>query len=254
MFNRRTFLASAVAVGAAGVIQPRAVARGARAPEIKALAFDAFPIFDPRAGFRALAEQFPERGEALRSAWFEKIFNYTWLRTTGNRYKDFHGVMRDALRFSTDSLGLELTAAKEDAILSAFRALPVWDDVKPVLTQLHDRGIRLGLLSNMTAGMLHANLEYNGLSGLFEHVLSTDLAQAFKPARSAYRLGVDAFLLDRREIGFVAFAGWDAAGADWFGYPTAWINRLGVATERLDATPRIMGSKLDLLHEFVAGH
>jgi 2-haloacid dehalogenase len=31
---------------------------------------------------------------------------------------------------------------------------------------------------------------------------------------------IDAFTLKREEILFAAFAGWDAAGAKWFGYPT----------------------------------
>ena len=37
---------------------------------------------------------------------------------------------------------------------------------------------------------------------------------------------VDAFGLPREEILFVAFAGWDVAGARWFGgsaYPTFWV-------------------------------
>jgi 2-haloacid dehalogenase len=35
----------------------------------------------------------------------------------------------------------------------------------------------------------------------------------------------------------VAHAGWDAAGAKWFGYPTYWINRLGLTPEELTVFP-----------------
>jgi 2-haloacid dehalogenase len=31
--------------------------------------------------------------------------------------------------------------------------------------------------------------------------------------------------LAKHEILFAPFAAWDAAGAAWFGYPTAWVNR-----------------------------
>jgi hypothetical protein len=54
-----------------------------------------------------------------------------------------------------------------------------------------------------------------------------DVAPALAELRrsGAYRLGTDALALDADEILFVAFAGWDVAGAKWFGYPTFWNNR-----------------------------
>jgi FMN phosphatase YigB (HAD superfamily) len=53
----------------------------------------------------------------------------------------------------------------------------------------------------------------------FERVLSTDEARTFKPDPRAYQLGVDALKVKREEILFVAFAGWDAAGANCSGIP-----------------------------------
>ena len=58
--------------------------------------------------------------------------------------------------------------------------------------------------------------------------LGTDEARTFKPDPRAYQLGVDALKVKREEILFVAFAGWDAAGAKLFGYPTY----LGQSTTR----------------------
>jgi len=48
-----------------------------------------------------------------------------------------------------------------------------------------------------------------------------------------------------------AFAGWDAAGAKWFGYPTFWVNRLGAPVEELGVTPDGIGSGLGDLVKFV---
>jgi 2-haloacid dehalogenase len=72
---------------------------------------------------------------------------------------------------------------------------------------------------------------------VFEHVLSTDQVQTYKPAPRAYQLGVDALGLEREQILFAAFAGWDASGAKRFGYPTFWVNRLDAVPEQLGATP-----------------
>jgi 2-haloacid dehalogenase len=87
--------------------------------------------------------------------------------------------------------------------------------------------------------MLDAGIKNSGLENLFEHVLTTDEVKQFKPAPRAYQMAADAFDLERSSIAFAAFAGWDAAGAKWFGFPTVWINRLNSPAEELPATPDV---------------
>lgn len=205
--------------------------------DIKAIAFDAFPVFDPRPIFKNTRSMFPEKGEALHKLWFAKLFGYTWLRSTGAQYRDFLHVAEEALAFAADDLGITVTTAQQTSLMQSFLALPLWPDVASALQRLREAGIRLGFLSNMTEQMLAANIAHNGIGDLFECVISTDRAQAFKPAPQAYQLGVDAFGLPKENIAFAAFAGWDAAGAKWFGYPTVWVNRLDATAERLGAAP-----------------
>jgi len=66
-------------------------------------------------------------------------------------------------------------------------------------------------------------------------------------------MGIDAFKLAKEEILFAAFAGWDAAGAKWFGYPTFWVNRMNAPVEELDAAPDGIGSGMADLVKFVRG-
>ena len=63
--------------------------------------------------------------------------------------------------------------------------------------------------------------------------------------------GFDAFNLKREEVLFVPFAGWDAAGAKAFGYPTFWINRLNLPMEKLGTVPDSTGRNLNDLVDFV---
>src|SRR5258708_4123302 len=109
--------------------------------------------------------------------------------------------------------------------MNAYLELKAWPDVMPALASLKNSGFRLAFLSNFTPRMLEANIEHAGLSGLFEQVLSTHQAKTYKPDPRAYELGTDVLKLPRQEILFVAFAGWDAAGAKSFGYQTFWVNR-----------------------------
>lgn len=219
-------------------------------PEIKAIIFDAFPVFDPRPIFGMTKTLFPEQGALLGKLWFTKIFSYTWLRTTGEHYKDFYAVIEDALTFSIQSLKLDLTPNQQKQLMQVWLELKIWPDVKPVLQQLQERNIRLGFLSNMTEEMLCINAKNSGVEDMFEFYLSTDRVKAFKPDPRAYQLGIDSFDLPKKNIAFCAFAAWDAAGASWFGYPTVWINRLGQPEENLDIKATISGKSIKTLLNF----
>lgn len=83
-----------------------------------------------------------------------------------------------------------------------------------------------------------------GLGGIFEQRLSTDAIRTYKPDPRAYQMGIDAFGLRLDQIGFVAFGGWDAAGAKSFGYTTFWVNRLGLPVEELGISPDGVGTSL----------
>jgi 2-haloacid dehalogenase len=87
---------------------------------IKAVAFDAFPIFDPRSIFAAVKQRFPEQGEALGQLWFTKIFPYTWLRTTARQYAGFEVVAAQAFDAAAATLGIATTATDRDALVAAF--------------------------------------------------------------------------------------------------------------------------------------
>ena len=87
---------------------------------------------------------------------------------------------------------------------------------------------------------------------LFEVRISTDAARTYKPDPRAYALGVEKLELPREHIAFAAFGGWDAAGARWFGYPTFWVNRLGVPHEELSPAADGSGPSLVELAAFVS--
>ena len=217
---------------------------------MQAVAFDAFPIFDPRPVSALAEELFPGKGTELNQAWRTRQFEYTWLRTVAGRYEDFWRVTEDALVFAAKSLKLELDARKRARLMNAYLDLRAWPDAPQALKSLKAAGIRLAFLSNFTERMLEAGIKNSGLEGMFEHVRSTDAVKEFKPSPRAYQMAVDAFGLRPEAIAFAAFAGWDAAGAKWFGFPTVWVNRLHSPAEELSATPDLMCNDLSGLVAF----
>lgn len=249
--NRRQLLKLMAGGAAASSLTTSILTQAATRPNIKAIAFDGFPIFDPRPIFGLVKTLLPEQGDLLSKLWFAKIFGYTWLRTIGAHYKSFYAVIEDALIFSAESVKLDLTPKKRKQLMDAWLNLKVWPDVKPALQQLKKRNIRLAFLANFTEEMLRTNAKKSGIEDAFEFYLSTDQVHAYKPSPLAYQMGVDAFGLPKENIAFAAFAGWDAAGAKWYGYPTVWVNRLGSPSEKLGVKPDTMGKSIDQLVNFV---
>jgi 2-haloacid dehalogenase len=250
--SRREFVALAagsVAISPVGWVHASSRAGRSPAPRFRAAAFDAFAVFDPRSVFRLADEMFP--GTGLSDEWRTRQFEYSWLRVAARQYVDFWHVTEDALAFAARKLKLDVDAATRSALMGAFLELKAWPDVLPALNMLRDAGLRLAFLSNFTPSMLHANIETAGLAGMFEDVVSTDRSRTYKPDPRAYRLGVDALRATREEILFVAFAGWDAAGAKMFGYPTFWVNRQRFPAEELGVLPDGSGETLSDLVDFL---
>jgi 2-haloacid dehalogenase len=247
--NRREFSSSLIA---GGFLATARDGLGYRSGPVRAIAFDAFPILDPRPIFALTEKLFPDKGAELAAAWRTRQFEYTWLRTLSHRYVDFRHVTEDALVVSAKVLKLDLTTNQRASLMDAYLAIRCWPDAPAALRTLKEKGIRLAFLSNMTREMLDAGIRNSGLEEIFEYVLSTDRVAVFKPDPRAYQMGVDAFGLKREEILFAAFAGWDAVGAKAFGYPTFWVNRQKQPAEELGAAPDLSGENLDDLVRYLS--
>jgi 2-haloacid dehalogenase len=248
--NRRQFLNLAAGSVATSLLVDGS-ARATAPAAIRAIAFDAFTVFDARP-ITALAEEFfPGRGTELSNLWRTRQFEYTWLRTLYGRYADFWQVTQDSLEFAGKMLKLELTSERRERLMDSYLQLKPFPDVPQALQTLKGAGLRLAFLANLTPQMLAAATKSAKLEGIFEYNLSTDAVKVYKPDARAYQMAIDAFKLSRAEILFAAFGGWDAAGAKNFGYPTFWVNRLNLPLEQLDVAPDGIGATLAALVEFV---
>ncbi|GAA1851032.1 haloacid dehalogenase type II [Microlunatus capsulatus] len=117
--------------------------------------------------------------------------------------------------------------AAADAVLDAFRTLPVHPDVPDGLRALADAGFPVVTLSNGATSVAEALLEQAGVRDRVSQVLSVEDTGGWKPARAAYshaeaeagRSGADLLL--------VAVHPWDLDGASRAGWRTAHLDRTG---------------------------
>ena len=239
--NRRRFIQKIAVASVLGPALHAPLVWGRGSTPVKAIIFDAFPVFDPRPIFGLVKKLFPQRGAQFSVLWRTRIFEYTWLLASAGKYQDFWACIDDALVFTAKQLNITLSPENHARLMNAFLDISAYSDVKPILKKFKADGIKLAFLSNMTEKMLAAAIKNSGLDGYFDHVLSTDQAKTFKPHPRAYQLGLD----------YSAFASWDAIGAKWFGYPTVWINRLQFNPETIGLLPDRTGKDLSVLRDFV---
>jgi 2-haloacid dehalogenase len=251
---RRKFLQMGAGAVAGALLKPTVSIATPAETKIRAVAFDAFALLDPRPVFAKAEELFPGRGAELGIAWRTRQFEYTWLRTMAGHYADFWQVTDDALSFAAKALGLELNSNYRALLMNAYLELRTWPDVPGALASLKAAGIRLAVLSNFSERMLTANFRNSNLADSFDYLLSTDKVGEFKPSPRTYQMAEHAFRVDRRQIVFAAFAAWDAAGAKWFGFPTVWVNRLNSPEEELSVIPDVTCSDLSGVVAFAASH
>lgn len=225
----------------------------AETPRFKAVAFDYFVIFDPNSIIPPIDEAFPGRGNEFATLWRTRQFEYAWLRSMMNRYVDFFQVTEEALVYTADALHLELTPERKASLLNAYLHLKPWPDAEVSLRKLKQAGVRVITIANFSPAMLRSNADAAHLTDLFDELVSTDLNHTYKPDPRAYELGMTRLSLEKHEILFAAFGGWDAAGAKAFGYPTFWVNRFGVPPEELGITPDGTSNSFAGLLAFVLG-
>jgi 2-haloacid dehalogenase len=248
--DRRQFLTLATASALLQTPSGRAAALNS----YKAIAFDGLALFDPRPVALLAEKLFPGNGQALMNVWRLRQFDYQWLRALSARYANFLQATEESLAFAAKQLKVTLSADQRQQLMSVWTNLEVWPDVSEAISVLREADMRLTILSNMTAHVLNAGLERANLRHAFESVVSTDQIQSYKPDPRAYQLSVSTLQLRREEILFVAFAGWDVAGAKWFGYPTFWANRLGSPMEELGVEADASGPDLNAVVRFALGH
>lgn len=175
----------------------------------------------------ACEEVAPGRGESFARAWRAEQLRLTWLRTIIGAWADFQSVTSDALVWTARGMGVDPSRASS-VVADAFDRLPVRSEVQTTLDELRGAGLVLGVLSNGTAGMLDRALANAGLGDAFDHVLSADEVQRYKPHPAVYALAAAATGHPPSSIGFATTNDWDAAGACAFGLLVAWLRPSGL--------------------------
>ncbi len=214
---------------------------------IDACVFDAYgTLFDVHSAVAQGGTALGDKAQAVSALWRQKQLEYTWLRSLMGAHADFRQVTRDGLDYALAAYGVADEALK-DRLMALYLTLEAYPDAAPCLAALRAGGRATAILSNGEPKMLAAAVASAGLSELFDAVLSVEEIGVFKPDPRIYKLAVDRLEVPAERICFVSTNAWDAAGAAYFGFRVAWLNRFGQQPERLPGRPAAVIAGLDEL-------
>jgi len=204
---------------------------------IKALAFDHYgTLFDKQAVARVIDEEFPGQGAELARVWFQTIQRYCFLNGLMERYQTWDEMTRQALTYGAQSLGLSVDKAFHTRLIEADLNLPPYPEVPAALARLAANH-ELYVLSMASRNMLETTQRNAGTLQYFTKIISCEDRAVYKPAKSAYELGLVESGLSKQQMGFVSSNSFDVAGSVNFGYPTFWLNRTGEPLDSLGLKP-----------------
>lgn len=214
----------------------------------RAMVFDAYgTLFNVVSIRKALNEQFGPPAEKIEAIWRQKQLEYTWLRTLMEEYKDFYALTEDALVYALQATGTSARAEQIRTVMSAYYQLSLFPDVQEALPVLAQR-YPLAILSNANPSLLERACAFCGIDDSFDHLISADRIQTYKPAPAVYRMAEEQLGFRADQIQFISANTWDIAGAASAGFSTTWLNRNGGVPEVLGHPPgQIVQSLLQLL-------
>ena len=203
----------------------------------KAVVFDAYgTLFDVNSAAEKCKDKIGSKWETFANFWRTTQLEYTWLRSLMKRHKNFWDITEDSLDKSMKVFNINKNM--KDELLSLYKILSPYPEVKGVLEDLKKKNFKLSILSNGTPDLLNELVENNKFDNLFDDLFSIEDVKIYKPDPSVYELPVKKYRINSGEITFLSANTWDVSGGGNFGYNSIWVNRHNSVFDILDFEPK----------------
>ena len=216
----------------------------------KAVVFDAYgTLFDVNSAAEKCKDKIGAKWEIFANFWRTTQLEYTWLRSLMKRHKNFWDITEDSLDKSMKVFNINKNMKNE--LLSLYKILSPYPEVKGVLEDLKKKNFKLAILSNGTPDLLNELVESNKLNNLFDDLFSIEEVKIYKPDPRVYEIPIKKYKIKSDEITFLSANTWDVSGGGNFGYNSIWVNRHNSVFDILDFQPKNEISNLTQLLDIV---
>lgn len=190
------------------------------------LAFDVYgTLINTHGVVSALEELVGDKAKTFSGTWRDKQLEYSFRKGLMQNYETFAVCTGQALDYTCAYYGASLSDEQKKQLMSLYRTLPPFADVKEGLTRLKAAGFRLFAFSNGAEEALEVLLSNAGIRELFLGVVSVDDIRSFKPNPAVY----SHFLRESKSTGgnawLISSNPFDVIGAISAGMKSAWVRR-----------------------------
>ena len=203
----------------------------------KAIVFDAYgTLFDVNSAAEKCKDKIGGKWETFANYWRTTQLEYTWLRSMMKKHKNFWQITEDSLDKSMETFQIDKSLRND--LLSLYKELSPFSEVKNVLENLKKKSFKLAILSNGTPELLNHLVKSSDLENLFDDIFSVEEVKIYKPHPSVYDIPVNKYKVSKGEITFLSANTWDVSGAGNYGYNSVWVNRNNSVFDKLDYKPK----------------
>ena len=204
---------------------------------IKSVVFDAYgTLFDVNSAAEKCKEKIGDSWEGFANFWRTTQLEYTWLRSLMKKHKNFWQITEDSLDKSMETFQIDKSLRND--LLSLYKELSPYPEVKNVLENLKKKSFKLAILSNGTPELLNHLVKSSDLENLFDDIFSVEEVKIYKPDPKVYDIPVNKYKVTKGEITFLSANTWDVSGAGNYGYNSIWVNRNNSVFDKLDYKPK----------------
>ena len=190
------------------------------------LAFDVYGTLIDTNGVQVLLEKFiPNKANIFSQTWRDKQLEYSFRRGHMQNYVGFEVCTAQALEYTCKFHEVDLSTEQKQDLMAIYAILPSFDDVKPALEKLRQKGFRLFAFSNGKKAAVEKLLINAGISELFLGVVSVDDIKTFKPSPGAYAHFLRQANTKSHEAWLISSNPFDVTGSISAGMKSAWIQR-----------------------------
>ena len=203
----------------------------------KAIVFDAYgTLFDVNSAAEKSKDKIGNKWENFANFWRTTQLEYTWLRSLMKKHKNFWQITEDSLDKSMETFQIDKSLRND--LLSLYKELSPYPEVKNVLENLKKKSFKLAILSNGTPELLNHLVKSSDLENLFDDIFSVEEVKIYKPDPKVYDMPVNKYKVSKGEIAFLSANTWDVSGAGNYGYNSIWVNRNNSVFDKLDYKPK----------------
>lgn len=190
------------------------------------LAFDVYGTLINTDGVTArLEEMIGQQAKAFSQAWRNKQLEYSFRRGLMQHYEPFSVCTSQALDYTCARYKLPLSKEQKQALLSAYKTLPAFDDVINGMERLKQKDYKLYAFSNGAAEAVEQLLVAAGIRDYFHGIVSTDTLKSFKPNPGVYAHFLRTTESTGAQAWLISSNPFDVIGSISAGMRSAWIQR-----------------------------